>query len=279
MQILSGYPIAQKILKQLKSTIKKQGIKIGLAAILVGNDPASLLYINLKEKAAKEIGINFKKYLFPTTTKEKKVIGLIQNLNCQKQIQGIIIQLPLPKHLDENNILSVLDPKKDVDGISPLNLGKMILGNNGILPATALAILKLVESTKIPLSGKHIVIIGRSIIVGKPTALLFFLQKNTTVTLCHSYTQNLENYTNEADILISAVGKPGFINASMVKKGVVVIDAGINKVGNKIIGDVDFENVKRKVKALSPVPGGVGPVTVAMLLANTLRAARLLRKR
>lgn len=274
-QILDGKALAQAIRVELKARVQKfkeSGQDIGLAAVLVGENPASKVYVNIKEKTCAEVGIKSEKIELPEKTQEEELIKLIQDLNQRKDIHGILVQLPLPKHLNEKRILEFIDPEKDVDGFHFANVGRLFLGDKRVVPCTPLGIMKLIESSNVELEGKHAVVVGRSNTVGKPTALLL-LERNCTVSVCHSRTKDLGEITKQADILVAAVGKAKLITKEMVKPGALVIDVGINRVEGEIIGDVDFEKVKEKAAFITPVPGGVGPMTVAMLLENTVKAA------
>ncbi len=268
-EIIDGKKIAEEVLSDIDDKVKLMKDKPGLALVLVGNNPASEIYVNSKEKKCKEIGIYCEKYNLEENTSEQELAELIIKLNNDKKIDGILVQLPLPKQINESVIEKII-AEKDVDGFTETSLGKLISGESNIYPATPKAIMKLIESTKINLEGKNAVVVGRSKIVGKPVALML-LEKNTTVTICHSKTKNLENYTKQADILVVAIGKPKLITKNMVKQGAVVIDVGINRVDGKIVGDVDFESVKEVASYITPVPGGVGPMTIAMLLDNLVK--------
>lgn len=275
-QILDGKLVAENIKAKLKEQVKKlkgKNITPGLAVILASDDKASRIYVNNKKKVCKGIGIKSFVYEFENTVKQDEIITLIKKLNKEKNIHGILVQLPLPEHINSAKVLQAIDKNKDVDGFTNYNMGNLIKGENCFVPCTPAGILELLKSYDINLQGKHCVIIGRSNIVGKPLAMLL-LNNNATVTVCHSKTQNLAKITCQADVLISAVGKSKFITKEMVKQGAIVIDVGISRdKNNKITGDVDFEDVKNKVAFISPVPGGVGPMTVAMLMQNTIKAA------
>lgn len=273
-KILNGKFLAQKILKDLKKKIAKFKIKPGLAVILVGRNPASLIYVKNKEKACKEIGIKFYKYLFPKKTSEQRIIDLIRKLNKNPQIHSILVQLPLPPHLNPDKIISEISPAKDVEGTQPKNFAKILKGKAKIIPATALGIIKLLASVKTNLKNKKAVVIGRSKIVGLPTALLL-KQRGIKVKICHSKTKNLKSQTKKAGILVVAIGKPRFINKDFIKEGTIVIDAGANLIKGKLIGDVDFGKVLEKASFITPVPGGVGPMTIAMLLKNVIKLAKI----
>lgn len=274
-KILDGKALALKIREDIKSQVidlkKSQGITPGLAVVLAGNDPASVSYVNMKEKACIEGGFYSEVHRLSENTSQSQILSLIDDLNNNKKIHGILVQLPLPGKIDEKIVNQRIDPKKDVDGFNPINLGKLFLKTPSFLPCTPKGIIRLLKHYKIDIEGKHALIIGRSDIVGKPTATLL-LHENATVTLCHSKTEDLSSHTKKADIIVAALGKPNFITGKMIKEGVIIIDAGTTKVGNKLIGDVDFQDVYEKVGKITPVPGGVGPMTIAMLLENTLEA-------
>ena len=258
-QIIDGKKIADDILKSLKEKIKGMKEKPGLALVLVGNNPASEVYVNFKERNCKEAGMYCERYNLAEETSEIDLLNLVNQLNNNPKIHGILVQLPLPKQIDEKLIMNSILPHKDVDGFTPLNLGNLLSEHTIIAPATARASVYLIQSTGIAIEGKNAVVVGRSNIVGKPTAMLL-LEKNATVTICHSKTKNLAEHTKKADILVVAVGKPKMIKKEMVKEGAVVIDVGINKIDGKLVGDVDFENVKEVAGFITPVPNGVGPV-------------------
>lgn len=269
--IIDGKKIADSIQENLKDKIERLEVKPKLVIVQVGDDPASTSYTNIKQKACKKVGIPCVIRNLIEKTSEDELIDIIELLNKDKKIHAIIVQLPLPKHINEIKILEKIDPLKDVDGFSTENMGKLLLGNEEIVPATPKGIVRLLEEYKIPLEGKNVVIINRSNVVGKPLSLLL-IYRNATVEICHTKTKDLEDHTKRADILIVAVGKPKLITKDFVSKGSVVIDVGINRINGKLCGDVDFENVKDKASYITHVPGGVGPMTVAMLLENTLRA-------
>jgi len=270
-KIIDGKKIADKFLAGINKNIKKSKDKPGLAIVLIGNNPASEIYVNFKEKKAKEIGLYFERYDLDEGVSQTELMKIIDDLNQNRKIHGMIVQLPLPKHIDENLVIDSILPHKDADGFTPVNLGYLVNDDNRLLPATARACLELIKSTGQNIAGKNAVIVGRSNIVGKPTAMLL-MQENATVTICHSKTRNLKEHTKMADILIAACGKPKLIKKDMVKNGAIVIDVGINRVFNKLVGDVDFDGVKEVASYITPVPGGVGPMTIAMLLDNTLKA-------
>jgi len=268
-KIIDGKKLAEKIRKEIKEKVKKLDVKPGLAFVLVGNNPASQLYVGNKDKAGKEAGFYIETHHLPENTDQLKLLNLVDKLNQDRKIHGMIIQLPLPKQIDEKLIIEAILPHKDADGFNPINVGNMLIGNNLIIPATPKGIMKLIESTGVNIEGKYAVVVGRSNIVGKPVSILL-QQKNATVTMCHSRTKHLVQYTKQADILVVAVGKAKVIKADMVKKGAIVVDVGTNKVNGRLVGDVDFDNVKKVASYITPVPGGVGPMTIAMLLENTL---------
>lgn len=274
-QIIDGKAIAKEIRKALAEKIKvllEQGKpRPGLAVVLVGDDPASNLYVNMKKKACKEVGIYSEEHRLPGTIRQNELLGLIDNLNSDAKIHGILVQLPLPKSLDEQEIINRIDPAKDVDGFHPINVGKLCIGEKAFIPCTPAGIMHMIDTTEYNPSGKKAVVIGRSNIVGKPMAQLL-LQRNATVTLCHSKTKDLAAECRQADILVAAVGKPEMVKADWIKPGAVVIDVGINKVGTKTVGDVAFEQAKNAAGWITPVPGGVGPMTIAMLLNSTVNA-------
>ena len=277
-KIIDGNKIAKRILEDIKTKIKNMKEKPGLALVMVGNNPASEVYVNFKEKDSKEVGFYCERYNLDEKTGEMDLINLLNKLNNNNpKIHGILVQLPLPKQIDEKLITDSILPHKDVDGFTTVNLGSLMSEKTILAPATAIAVIHLIESTGIKIEGKNAVIVGRSNIVGKPVALML-LEKNATVTICHSKTKNLAEHTKKADILVVAVGKSNLIKKEMVKDGAVVIDVGINRVNGKLIGDVDFENVKEIAGFITPVPGGVGPMTRAMLMQNTLKAMELSKK-
>lgn len=255
--------------------LKKRGITPGLAVVIVGDDPASRVYVNNKKKACELVGFKSEEYALPAQTSQEELLELVKKLNEKKDINGILVQLPLPKHLDEKQVIEAINPIKDVDAFHAVNVGKIMIGDYDFLPCTPAGVMEMLSSYDIPVSGKNCVVIGRSNIVGKPMAMLL-LHKNGTVTICHSKTQNLKEICSGADILVAAVGIPKFVTADMVKEGAVVIDVGMDRDENgKLCGDVDFENVKEKTSYITPVPGGVGPMTIATLMKNTLKACRL----
>lgn len=277
-KILDGKALSFKIKNELKTeveSLKKQGKEVGLAVVIVGNDPASRVYVDMKKKDCEEIGINSVEYTMSEQTTEQELLNLVHKLNDDKKISGILVQLPLPRHINEETIINNISPKKDVDAFHPENVGKIMIGNYSYLPCTPAGVMELLSYGNIDIEGKECVVVGRSNIVGKPQAMLL-LQKNGTVTICHSKTKNLKEVTKRADILIVAVGRANTVTADMVKEGAVVIDVGTNKNENgKLVGDVDFENVSKICSYITPVPGGVGPMTRAILMKNTVMAAKL----
>lgn len=277
MNLIDGKKISTKFRKQLAKEIeqlKEEFGKVpGLAVVLVGDNQASQTYVSSKEKACRSVGIYSESYQLPRDTNEEDLIKLIDSLNKKDMIHGILVQLPLPNHIDEKKIIERINPQKDVDGFHPINIGNLVIGDEGFISCTPYGIIKLLEEEGIDIEGKEAVVVGRSNIVGKPMAILL-LQKNATVTIAHSRTKNLIEVIKRADILIAAVGKPNFIKSDMVKEGAVVIDVGINRIEKKLVGDVDFEEVKEKTSYITPVPGGVGPMTITMLLFNTVKSAK-----
>ncbi len=270
---LSGKVLSDSILQQAKKDVALLSRKPQLTVIIVGDNPASVTYVDKKKKAAETVGIAFELIKLPNTISEKELLGVVSKLNSDGSVDGFIVQLPLPKQIDEKKVLIAINPAKDVDGFHPINIGRMLSGDeNVLLSATPAGIIKMIEHFKIPVEGKHAVIVGRSNIVGKPISLLL-LNRNATVTVCHSKTKDLASYTRTADILVVAVGKPKIIAVDMVKEGAYVIDVGTTKVDGKLVGDVDFENVIKKAHC-SPVPGGVGLLTVSMLISNLVKAAK-----
>ncbi|HOQ00682.1 MAG TPA: bifunctional methylenetetrahydrofolate dehydrogenase/methenyltetrahydrofolate cyclohydrolase FolD [Acetivibrio clariflavus] len=275
-RVLNGKELATKIKGELKQTveeIKKKGIYPGLAVVIVGNDPASRVYVNSKKKACEEIGIESFEYALDESVSEEELIKLIKKLNNDDRVNGILVQLPLPKHINEEKIILAIDSSKDVDGFHPENVGRLMTGNPQFLPCTPAGVMELIKESGIEIAGKECVIVGRSNIVGKPQSMLL-LAEHGTVTICHSRTKNLEEVVKRADILVVAVGKPEMIKGSSIKPGAVVIDVGINRLEDKkIVGDVEYESCSKVASAITPVPGGVGPMTIAMLMKNTVRAA------
>ncbi len=272
--IINGKEISAAIREEIKAEVQGMSVRPGLAVVLVGDDPASAVYVRNKSKACAEVGIYSEVYRLPEETGREQLLGLIEQLNQSPLIHGILVQLPLPKHLDPEEVIMAIDPAKDVDAFHPVNVGKIMIGNYDFLPCTPAGVMELLHRSGIEVSGKECVVIGRSNIVGKPQAMLL-LHENATVTVCHSKTRNLPSVCRRADILVSAVGKPKFVTADMVKDGAVIIDVGMNRDDNgKLCGDVDFEPVSEKASYITPVPGGVGPMTITMLLKNTVTAAK-----
>lgn len=275
--ILDGKNLAKKITDNLISEVSKLEEKPHLVVILVGDDPASELYVGLKEKKSKQIGIKSTVLTYPQNTDEKTLLDKITELNNDKEVDAILVQLPLPKHINSTNIIQAISPKKDADGITPENIGKISIGVEPYAyPCTPKGILGIIDEYNIPIEGQHVVIVGRSNIVGKPVAQML-LNRNATVTICHSYTKNLSDITKTADILISAVGKYKIITKEMIKNNSVIIDVGTSKVDGKSVGDVDFENVFASASYITPVPGGIGPMTIASLMKNTYELFKLNR--
>ena len=290
-KLIDGKKIAGQIRNEVSSGVlemkRKHDIEPGLAVILVGDDPASAVYVRNKERDANAVGMNGEIFNLPHNVSEEDLLSLVHQLNMDTAFHGILVQMPLPREIDENRIISAIDPLKDVDGLHPYNVGLLASGNPRFIPATPAGIEQMLLRTDNNPSGKHVVVLGRSNIVGRPVANLLSLKRsggNATVTVCHSGTYNLCDITREADILITAIGRPKYVTEEMITDEVVVIDVGINRIANpskrsgyELIGDVDFRGVSRKASAITPVPGGVGPMTIAMLLSNTLRAARDLK--
>lgn len=277
MKILDGKKLAQEIKKLLGdevSLLRKNGITPGLAVVLVGQNQASKVYVKNKRRACEEVGIKSFDFNLPETTSQKELEDLITKLNADRNVNGILVQLPLPSGLDEMAILEKIDPAKDVDGFHPVNMGRLVSGLPSLRPCTPLGIITLIDSIGYKLSGKNAVVVGRSKIVGKPVALLL-LERHATVTICHSRTQNLADVVRSADVVVAAVGSPHFIKGDWIKDGAVVIDVGINRTGDgSLVGDVEFEEASKRAFAITPVPGGVGPMTIAMLMKNTVEAAK-----
>ena len=276
-QIIDGKELAKNIRLKLKDEVielKNADINPKLAVIMVGDDKASKVYVKNKSKACEDVGIEYEEYILPAKTKMEELLELIEKLNNDETIHGILVQSPLPKGLDANEAFRTISPKKDVDGFNPINVGKLSLNQDCFVSCTPYGIIKMLEAYNIEIEGAHAVIIGRSNIVGKPLAQCL-LNKNATVTICHSKTKNLKELTKQADILIAAIGKAKFVTEDMVKEGATVIDVGINRMDDgKLLGDTDFENIKDKVSYITPVPGGVGPMTIAMLMHNVVKAAK-----
>ncbi|MBR0458327.1 MAG: bifunctional methylenetetrahydrofolate dehydrogenase/methenyltetrahydrofolate cyclohydrolase FolD [Victivallales bacterium] len=286
-QLINGKQIATDIRAELKQRVatlqEKTGVTPGLAVILVGDDPASRSYVTAKEKACAELGIRSFDNRLPADTSEADLLALIAKCNADPAVHGILVQLPLPKHISESKVILAIDPKKDVDGFHPVNVGRLVIGEKAYLPCTPHGVVQLILRSGIPLEGAHVVVVGRSNIVGKPLANLL-IQKaptgNATVTVCHTRTKDIKKFTLQADIVVAAAGRPNTITADMIREGAAVIDVGVNRVedstkekGYRLVGDVDFEAVKEKASFLTPVPGGVGPMTITMLMYNTVQAA------
>ena len=276
--IIDGKAVSAQVKERIKAEtakLKDQGVEVGLAVVIVGDDPASQVYVRNKKKACEEVGFVSYEYALPAETTEQELLDLVNKLNADPKVNGILVQLPLPKHLDDKVIINNILPEKDVDAFHPVNVGKIMIGDYSFLPCTPAGVMELIASTGTEIQGKECVVIGRSNIVGKPQAMLL-LHQSGTVTICHSKTKNLKEVASRADILVAAVGKPKIITADYIKEGAVVIDVGMNRDENgKLCGDVDFENCKDKAGFITPVPGGVGPMTIAMLMQNTLTAAKL----
>lgn len=277
-KIISGKEVSAQVKEQVRlenQQLKSKGIETGLAVVIVGDDPASRVYVNNKKKACETVGFSSYEYALPKETTQQELLDLIDVLNNDIKVNGILVQLPLPKHIDETTIINAISPTKDVDAFHPINVGKIMVGDYAFLPCTPAGVMELIKSTGVDISGKNCVVIGRSNIVGKPMAMLL-LHSNGTVTICHSKTKNLADICSKADILVASVGKPNFVTADMVKDGAIVIDVGINRLENgKLCGDVKFDEVEPKTSFITPVPGGVGPMTIAMLMRNTLTASKI----
>ena len=276
-KLIDGKVLSKQIKDELveeTQKLKQENITVTLAVIIVGNDPASRVYVNNKEKDCAELGIVSKEYALDENTTQEELLNLIKDLNNDKSINGILCQLPLPKHLDERTVIAAIDPNKDVDAFHTENVGKIMIGNFDFLPCTPAGVMEMIDRNNIEVEGKRCVVIGRSNIVGKPMAMLL-LHRNATVTICHSRTVGLAEICKQADILVSAVGRAKFVTPDMVKDGAVVIDVGMNRFDGKLCGDVDFDAVCQKTSAITPVPGGVGPMTRAVLMKNTVHAAKI----
>ncbi len=276
--IIDGKAVSAQVKERIKAEalkLKEQGIEVGLAVVIVGDDPASKVYVRNKKKACEEVGFNSYEYALPAETTEQELLELVEKLNNDDRVNGILVQLPLPKHLNDSVIINNILPEKDVDAFHPVNVGKIMIGDYSFLPCTPAGVMELIASTGTEIAGKECVVIGRSNIVGKPQAMLL-LHKSGTVTICHSKTKNLKEVCSRADILVAAVGRAKMITSDYIKEGAVVIDVGMNRDENgKLCGDVDFEDCKEKAGYITPVPGGVGPMTIAMLMQNTLTAAKV----
>ena len=276
--IIDGKAVAKEVQKQIKEDVdgleRRWGLVPGLEVVLVGDDPASHIYVRNKEKACKEVGIKSFEHLLPATISEKELLALVHQLNKDKSVHGILVQLPLPPHIHAEKVLEAISPYKDIDGFHPMSQGRLLLGADGFRPCTPMGIMKLLEAAGCDPKGKSAVVVGRSNIVGKPVALML-LEKHATVTICHSRTTNLRDEVGRADILVVAIGRAGLVRGEWIKPGAVVIDVGVNRLpSGKLCGDVEFETAKERASAITPVPGGVGPMTICMLLFNTLKAAK-----
>ncbi|MEE1017620.1 MAG: bifunctional methylenetetrahydrofolate dehydrogenase/methenyltetrahydrofolate cyclohydrolase FolD [Ruminococcus sp.] len=279
MQIIDGKKVSANVKERVRleceRLVKEHGVTPGLAVVIVGDDPASRVYVNNKKKACELVGFKSEEYALPAETTQEELLSLVDTLNNKDDINGILVQLPLPKHLDDKSVIERISPKKDVDAFHAVNVGKIMLGEYDFLPCTPAGVMEMLHQYEIPVEGKQCVVIGRSNIVGKPMGMLL-LHENGTVTICHSRTKNLKEVCQRADILVAAVGRAKFVTADMVKDGAVVIDVGMNRDENgKLCGDVDFENVKDKCSYITPVPGGVGPMTIATLMKNTIKACKI----
>lgn len=274
--IIDGKSVSSAVKERVAESVRElnaKSIDVCLAVILVGEDPASKIYVANKKKACEQLGIISKEYLLPATTTQEELLSLVNELNHDNTVNGILCQLPLPKGLDEKAVIAAINPDKDVDAFHPVNVGKIMIGDYDFLPCTPAGVMEMLAYYDIEVDGKECVVIGRSNIVGKPMGMLL-LHKNGTVTICHSRTKDLADVTRRADILIAAVGRANFVTADMVKEGAVVIDVGMNRADGKLCGDIDFDSVSKKASYITPVPGGVGPMTIAMLMQNTLTAAK-----
>ena len=277
-QIIDGKAVSAAVKQEVADETAKlrdeKGLKVGLAVVIVGNDPASRVYVNNKKKACEAVGFQSYEYALDENTTQEQLLDLVNVLNRDDRVNGILVQLPLPKHIDEKAVINAISPDKDVDAFHPINVGKIMIGEYSFLPCTPAGVMRLIESTGTDITGKQCVVIGRSNIVGKPQAMLL-LQKNGTVTICHSKTKNLKEICLGADILVVAIGRANFVTGDMIKEGAVVIDVGMNRLENgKLCGDVEFESAEKTASFITPVPGGVGPMTIAMLMKNTLTAAK-----
>ena len=277
-QLIDGKAVSaavkQEVADETAKLREEKGLKVGLAVVIVGNDPASRVYVNNKKKACEAVGFQSYEYALDENTTQEQLLDLVNVLNRDDRVNGILVQLPLPKHIDEKAVINAISPEKDVDAFHPINVGKIMIGEYSFLPCTPAGVMRLIESTGTDITGKQCVVIGRSNIVGKPQAMLL-LQKNGTVTICHSKTRNLKEICLGADILVVAIGRANFVTGDMIKEGAVVIDVGMNRLDNgKLCGDVEFESAEKKASFITPVPGGVGPMTIAMLMKNTLTAAK-----
>ncbi|WP_310550181.1 bifunctional methylenetetrahydrofolate dehydrogenase/methenyltetrahydrofolate cyclohydrolase FolD [Paenibacillus glufosinatiresistens] len=275
--IISGKLVSEEIRVDIAKQVEGlavRGVKPGLAVVLVGEDPGSQVYVNSKEKTCLSLGFHSVVHRLPASTSQEELLALVEELNRADEIDGILVQLPLPKHINEKAVIDAIAVEKDVDGFHPVNVGNLVIGDDSLLPCTPAGVIELIKRTGLDLAGKHAVVIGRSNIVGKPVSLLL-QRENATVTMCHSRTQNMPELCRQADVLVVAIGRANFVDASYVKPGAVVIDVGMNRLENgKLAGDVDYESVKEAAGYITPVPGGVGPMTITMLMVNTLTAAK-----
>lgn len=274
-ELLDGKKTASLVRERIAEEVEKlkaedKGVP-GLAVVIVGENPASKVYVGQKEKACKAVGFNSILHRLPEDTTQEELLALVDKMNNDPEIDGILVQLPLPRHMDSDSIIAAIRPEKDVDGFHPINMGKLVTGLKGTEPCTPKGIMYILNEYGVELEGKRAVVLGRSNIVGKPIAHML-MAKNATVTVCHSRTRDMASYTREADVIVAAVGKPKFLTADMVKEGAVIVDVGINRLDSGLVGDVDFETLKEKASFITPVPGGIGPMTIAMLLQNTLEA-------
>ena len=287
-KIIDGNKVAKEMQAEMEADVKKlkaEGATPGLSVVLVGEDPASQVYVRNKARTCKKLGIHSEQYNLDASTSEQELLDLVEKLNKDDTVHGILVQMPLPKHIDEGKVINAISPDKDVDGFHPVNVGKMVVGEPGFLPCTPHGVQQLLIRSGVEISGKHVVVVGRSNIVGKPVANILLQKRggaNATVTICHTGTADIGAHTRQADIVIAAAGRPNTITADMVKEGVVVVDVGVNRVddssakrGYRLVGDVDFDGVKERASAITPVPGGVGPMTITMLMHNTIASAKM----
>ena len=272
-QIIDGKAIASAVEQEVREALAKLSYRPGLVAVRVGNDPASEVYVRNKAKKAKELGLEGTELVFDASMPEAELLAHVRKLNSDNNVDGILVQFPLPKQIDPKNVIDAIDPAKDVDGFHPVNVGLLHLGRPALVPCTPAGVMRLIASTGVEMAGKRAAVIGRSDIVGKPVAALL-LRENATVTICHSRTRNLPGVVREAEIVVAAIGKPRFVTAEMIKRDAIVIDVGINRLDGKLAGDVDFDRVREVASWITPVPGGVGPMTIAMLMKNTVTAAQ-----
>ncbi|GAB4278701.1 MAG: bifunctional methylenetetrahydrofolate dehydrogenase/methenyltetrahydrofolate cyclohydrolase FolD [Coriobacteriia bacterium] len=274
-RIIDGKAIAAKrraLTAEKVAELKARGVTPGLAVVIVGEDPASQVYVRMKEKACEEVGVYSEKHELPASTSQEELLALVRDLNSREEIDGILVQLPLPDHLDEDAVIDAISPEKDVDGFHPISVGRLVIGKEAFLPCTPHGVMVLLQEAGVDLEGKEAVVVGRSNIVGKPVALML-LAKHATVTVCHSRTRDLADVCRRADVLVVAVGRPEMVKGDWVKEGAVVIDVGVNRTDDGLVGDVEFDAAAQRASAITPVPGGVGPMTIAMLMENTVKAA------